>query len=286
MELILGTAGISAPYGILHLPSQRNSVDEWVSSLRDLRSLGFSGVDTAPVYGDAEELLGRAGVTVPIHTKLSPGVEPLQSLAQSLARIRRNRVSVLYFHETFSMEESQVQQIEVLASARGKFYDQLGASIYDEDEYDRALVVPEIDVIQVPFSVLDRRFGGGRLTAARAGGKHVLARSVFLQGTLLSDPHRLTPALSALAPSIARFREICEGWSTSPIAAALGYVKHMEGFSGVIVGAKSTAEASHVAEIFSEHIPSGLIQDLDSLVTPSWTVTDPRTWNSPEGRRE
>lgn len=280
MELILGTAGMSAPYGVLRPHAQMDSADEWVSSLGELQRLGFSAIDTAPVYGDSEELLGRAGVTIPIHTKLRPGLDPLQSLEQSLARIGRDRVSVLYFHDTFVADESQVERMALLASARGALYQELGASIYDEVEFERALAVPEIDVIQVPFNVLDRRFGAAWLAAARHEGKRVFARSVFLQGTLISCADRLPLALSTLAPSIAGFAEICEAWLTTPIAAALGYVKQKESFSGIIVGARSPKEARHLADLYSENIPSGLLRDIDSLTTPSWAVTDPRNWKA------
>lgn len=280
MELVLGTAGIAAPYGVLRRHAERGCVEEWPLSFRDLHRKGFSAIDTAPVYGDAEDVIGSAGVVIPIHTKLSPALHPIRSLEQSLVRLRRSRVSVVYFHDTLVMDESQVERLAVLASARGELYEELGASIYDEIEFDRALAVPQIDVIQVPSNVLDRRFGNARLDAARNAGKRVIARSVFLQGTLISDIDRLPLALSTLAPSIAMFREICEAWATSPILAALGYVRQKDRLSGITVGAKCPEEAFQLAELFAEPVPSGLLQDLESLPTPSWEMTDPRTWRA------
>ena len=281
LELVLGTAGMAAQYGVLHPQAQKVSADEWVLALEDLHRLGFTAVDTAPVYGDAEALIGRARVSIPIHTKLSPGLYPIQSLEKSLSRLKRNLVSVVYFHDNFVMDVSQAERVWLLDSARGTLFQELGASIYDEIEFERALAVPQIDVIQVPFNVLDRRFGGAWLTAANRAGKRIFARSVLLQGTLISDARRLPPVLWKLRPSITRFMDICESWSASPIAAAIGYVRQKESFAGIVLGARSPEEASHLADSFSEPLPLGLVRDLDSLATPSWEVTDPRTWKAP-----
>ena len=55
--------------------------------------VGVVELDTAPVYGEAENEIRHAGCTLPIHTKIDHTTGPATSLARSLERDGRPRVA-------------------------------------------------------------------------------------------------------------------------------------------------------------------------------------------------
>ena len=278
MHLILGTAGLSQGYGVLG--NQKDSPDfgDWIDALRNLDRLGFGAIDTAPVYGHAELTIGDANPSVLVHTKLNPGIEPIESLRHSLGRLKRTKVDVLYFHEKYLGDETQALAIEKLSEFRGLSFERLGVSIYDEREFESALDSPDIDVIQVPLSVLDRRFDEQKVALARSAGKAVIARSVFLQGLLIGGLGRIPQTLGHLRPPIEDFIEVCEGWRTSPLDAAIAFVRSRSDLHGVIVGARVPQELPELAQGFEAAVEKGLLEDLARLVPLSWPATDPRAW--------
>lgn len=280
MHLILGTAGLSRSYGVLDRRLDAADSGRWNEALRKLGDAGFSAVDTAPIYGTAELTIGEAKPLLSIHTKLRPDSEPVESVRHSLARLGREKVEILYFHERFLGDKSQALAISKLNEFRGLYFEELGVSIYDEPEFESALHNPDINVIQVPFSVLDRRFDDQKVAAARSAGKVVIARSVFLQGMLVSGLERLPHKLGVLRPSIDQFIRICEVWNTSPLAAAMAFVKSRQDLHGMIVGAREPWEIPGLARGFKTVVERGLLEDLRSLVFPSWPATDPRTWEA------
>jgi aryl-alcohol dehydrogenase-like predicted oxidoreductase len=280
MHLILGTAGLSQGYGVLGNQKECPDFGDWIDALRNLDRFGFGAIDTAPVYGHAELTIGEANPSVLVHTKLNPGIEPTQSLRHSLGRLKRAKVDVLYFHERYLGDESQALAIKKLNEFRGLSFEELGVSIYDEQEFESALDSPDIDVIQVPFSVLDRRFDEQKVALAHSAGKAVTARSVFLQGILIGGLGRIPRTLGHLRPSIKDFIEICEGWRTSTLDAAIAFVKSRRDFHGIIVGARAPHELPELAQGFEAPVEGGLLEDLAGLVPLGWPATDPRTWRA------
>ena len=93
MELILGTAQLTRPYGILHTdPISRDSPHD---ILRASKASGFGAVDTALIYGEAEEAIRDARLGMPIHTKIDPAVGGLASIRQSMKTLNVEAVDVV-----------------------------------------------------------------------------------------------------------------------------------------------------------------------------------------------
>jgi aryl-alcohol dehydrogenase-like predicted oxidoreductase len=67
MELLLGTAQFSGNYGALGTPA----VSDASALLEVVGSVGIRALDTAPVYGAAERMIGQTGWAGDIHTKFA-----------------------------------------------------------------------------------------------------------------------------------------------------------------------------------------------------------------------
>ena len=69
----------------------------------------------------------------------------------------------------------------------------IGISILNLDELEKALKNRDIDLIQLPFNVLENRWNKiiKKIYKARANGKIIQVRSIFLQGLLLTSDKKL-----------------------------------------------------------------------------------------------
>ena len=85
----------------------------------------------------------------------------------------------------------------------------LGVSIYSNDELEAAIEGSELDVIQLPFNVLDRSARKIELLKkARRRNKKVYARSAFLQGLFFMDPMGLPVKLLPLSEQLLRIQRL------------------------------------------------------------------------------
>ena len=277
-ELILGTAQLTRPYGITRTgPRQPNAPQRLLVAAS---RLGIRAIDTAPAYGEAEAVIGRHGWEGAVHTKLQRDVDPRVSLTASLTALRRDRVEVLYVHASEEVLNPERSVVTAAGELIGHGVDALGVSIYSEEEFDAAMRTPALTVIQVPLSVLDRRFGGAPAFAADQARVRIIARSVFLQGVLLADPPSLPRAVVGLAPFVASFRAIAAAHETTPAALALAWVRTRTCVDGVVIGVQDERELEEVVTAWRADANTDAIAEVDGLVLPAPALVDPRRWTT------
>jgi spore coat polysaccharide biosynthesis protein SpsF len=206
-ELTLGTAQL----GILNYgranKTGRPSREIAVQLVREALDRGISCIDTARAYDRAEQIVGEAlkgrGERVCVVTKLSP----FENLPDTAPEVQmRSAVEDSVFR---SCRELGLEQIPVLllhrwshrSSHHGAVWQRLlelksegviaalGASVSTPPEAEEALAEREIRHLQLPFNLLDRRWRSGRVPELATKRKiFIHARSVLLQGILVSDP--------------------------------------------------------------------------------------------------
>lgn len=280
MRIILGTAQLNRAYGAL------DSFRELSGPRRPLELLEFAersevlGYDTAPVYGDSEELLGMSELTKPIYTKLDPNLSVSESITRSKKRLSLEALYCVYLHEELVADSRQEKIFENLSGRLGDDVNEVGVSIYSLKEYELALEIPEVTVIQVPYGVLDRRFSPEILRRATNQGKRVLARSVLLQGLLTVSDESELRHFPELAPFINEFRQIAIAHSISPLTAAMAFAAQNLELSGLIVGARNTGALTAILRAAKFRISRKLESDLQSLALPDSGLVDPRKWES------
>lgn len=276
---MLGTAQLAQPYGVLaktDYPSRGREMD----LLRLAESCGFSAIDTSPVYGNAEELIGASQTQLEVHTKCHPNLSVEDSLRQSKESLGRENLDIVYLHESLEPNSEAVRKVRRLAQHVGDDVGAIGASIYEVDEFLTALDMPDISVIQIPMNILDRRFANPELlNRAFELGKRIFVRSVFLQGLLVTDAADLPPSLSPLIPYLDHINQVSQQSGVSRIRLALSYVLQFRGISGIIVGASLPYELETVALEFSRANPREVLDLLGEVEAAPWDLVDPRKWS-------
>ena len=246
MELILGTAQLTRRYGIV--ATVRDGADDGAGPdgrrgvagdlLRTAVDLGVTTLDTAPAYGDAETVIGASGLPFAVHTKLTPGLAPEDSLTSSLTRLRRDRVDVLYLHDPDAVHDRAL----LAAATRlvGDRVGMLGASVYTATAA-RAAADAGLGAVQVPLNILDRRIDDALLGELAAAGVRVLARSALLQG-LLADPGRGLGRVPGLDDALRSFARAATTLDRDPLELALGWVRARPAVRSVVLGAEDAGQ--------------------------------------------
>ena len=225
-------------------------------------AVGVRIVDTAADYGNAEATLGE--VLAPNHefrivTKVgwaddvgaaAGAPEELEAaLAKSLGRLKQESVHAVLFRRPDNLHgthRAAVRRWAASVKARG-LAAKIGVSLHTPEDADTLLAGLEVDIVQTPFNILDRRIiSRGRLERLKDAGIEVHARSVFLQGLLLMAPGDIPAELAAARPPVAAVHEAARQAGLSPLEAALGFVLGQEGIDCALVGAASADQAREI----------------------------------------
>jgi len=276
VDLILGTAQLTRPYGILQAGAAVSGSPQEV--LYAARDFGFVGVDTAPIYGEAEKVIGEAQTGLEIHTKIDPAVDGVTSIVQSRERLGVARLGVVYQHEVFDGSRHQLDTLERIRDESSGFVDSLGVSIYTRRELEMAVDAEVVRAIQLPLNVATSDFTESDFREAQSAGKRIYARSIFLQGVLTAAPEHLPPAVVGLQGFVREFHLLAEKWEMSPVQAAIAFVKSQEGLRGIVVGANTTDSVIEIARAFCRPSDSRFIDECREMRRPFSTATDPRNW--------
>ena len=244
-RLALGTAQFGLAYGLNNQAGQPSNAAV-AGVLATAQVAGITLLDTATAYGNSEARLGELvgdNPTFEIITKLpaGPPAQVAQHLAGSLARLRRERLYGVMFH-AFGQLRAEPAAWQALQAARTAGQVQrIGVSLYHPHEAEWLLTEGwDLDLVQVPYNVLDQRFAAV-LPRLAARGVEVHVRSAFLQGLLLRDPAGLPAFFQPLAPKLTQLRALTAAAGVPLPAALLLFAALAPGVARAVVGVDSVA---------------------------------------------
>jgi aryl-alcohol dehydrogenase-like predicted oxidoreductase len=261
-RLGIGTAALAVPYGA---PGAERPPPERSAARRTLlyaleRGLRF--IDTAPAYGEAEALVGEAlggredcGDCI-VATKLAippagwAALSPRETHAHvrasahaSLRVLRRERLEVLQIHNAQPAQAGAGPLMEALAELRAEgLVGSVGATVYGEASALAAIASPDVEVVQIAYSALDRRPERRVLPAAAAEKETVVARSLLLHGVLSPAGRDLRGPFAALGAATDALRQaLGVSWEELP-GAAVAFVASRPGIDCALLGPREEAE--------------------------------------------
>jgi aryl-alcohol dehydrogenase-like predicted oxidoreductase len=275
MKLILGTAQLARDYGDFEISSQRVFRQDAEELLNFALSRGITVLDTAPSYGLAERWIGELVSNFEVHTKVNDSRRMFESLRGSIRALRPNEVSVCYFHDSLTMNRWQQEFAEILEALASEAIS-LGASLYEIEEVDLVLRTPAIRVVQIPLSVIDRRFDDQIRAKLRESGKTVVVRSIFHRGWLTRTDlkwHGPKPRFREFLRELdALSRQI--GVETGHLA--MQWIKNLPDIDKVIVGARTRTQLEKSLAWWDQPIGASLDSAVSVLPEPPWSQLDLR----------
>lgn len=290
-QLVLGTAQFGMAYGATNTRGRISLVE--VDDILD-RAVqnGIMLVDTAPAYGESEEVVGAylrrnpqlGVVTKTLHFSGSritaAEIAALRSNVDlSQTRLGRSSLDAVLVHHGRDLCKpggDAIWSALVNLQAQGKIK-RIGVSIYDRDELEAILDRFNPSIVQVPLNVLDQRLdASGMLDTLRTRHVEIHARSVFLQGVLLAQQERAGHHFQRHAAVLSRYRQFLGDTGMSALAACLGYAMRVAAADRIVVGVSSLDELDEVLAALRK-IPAQL-PDFAGLACADPDLIDPRRW--------
>ena len=240
-KLALGTVQFGLDYGINNHRG-KISLAEVFDILTAASAAGIDTLDTARAYGESESVLGRYffqnGCNFKLVSKFD-GVDPeavAEVVTRSLFDIGSNYFYGYLIHDFESYRRSPGiwDRLKDLKAA-GKIK-KIGFSLYRQEELDYLEAKQlKIDILQVPYSVLDQRFER-HFERLHKAGIEIHTRSVFLQGLLFKAPEDLGGHFYKIRDKIKRLHEFAKAHGVSIAALCLNYSLLNGSVDKVIVG--------------------------------------------------
>ena len=290
--MTLGTVQLGLPYGIANAtgqPSQKVA-DEIV---RVAWEGGVRTFDTAQGYGESETVLGRVlsryglAEEAKIISKLSPNLKHDDTgmleniIRQSHIKLGVSSLAVLMFHREDHLPlldgavGERLRQIRCMG-----LFGSFGVSVYTPEAAVSSLNHPDVDVVQLPASLFDRRFeAAGVFALAAQLGKTIHIRSALLQGVLCMEPDALPVHLSQLKPFLQVFRMLCAEHSLPPASLALAWLLRRYPAAYVLFGAETPEQVKKNLDlpelndtffpVIESELESCLPPQLPELLNPS-----------------
>jgi aryl-alcohol dehydrogenase-like predicted oxidoreductase len=293
LPLVLGTAQLGLDYGVANRsgkPGLKKAGE--IVSLAWAQGIRF--FDTAQAYGESETVLGHCLAALAdsegeenlrVVTKLHPEVDPLDGgavLAAVEASVKRIKVKSLWgflLHREGLLEkgaESLRKVADLLKKERMiQFF---GISVYTPEKAIVALNTDGIDLVQLPFNILDQRaLRWGIFDLAKERNKIVFIRSVYLQGLLLIDPEHLPIGMSFAKDALMRFHRAARDCCISPKLLALSYVVLRARGALLVIGAEEPFQAKENVNLYRQ--AEGLaLPDLGFLSEEDPKLINPALW--------
>jgi len=285
MKLALGTAQFGSSYGVMNSLGQVELAN--VKKIIGLaRSSGLKTLDTAISYGNSEKLLGIAGVRdFELITKLpkapngSFNIETwvIQNIKASLLNLNSSKFYAVLFHHPDDLRGARGESIfNALNRLKGEgLIGKIGISIYDPCELIDLVNAFPLDLVQAPFSLVDRRLEeSGYLQILFDLGIEIHVRSIFLQGLLLAPKALIPDKFNRWSFLWTRWNEWLIANSIKPSHACIDFVSSFEQINRVIVGVNSVEHFKELIEGFGcvgQNWPPISSSDLDLI--------DPRRWD-------
>lgn len=284
MKLALGTVQLGLPYGINNTSGV--PVDEEIERIFTVaKSAGIKVIDTAIAYGDAEKKIGlHSGGDFKIITKLPAFPEGKYStlwlsdtVNASLERLKTHKLHGLLLHRPSQLLEkageglfTDLQKLKT----DGKV-EKIGISIYEPSELDSITQIFELDIVQAPLSILDRRLiETGWLSKLSNAGIEVHARSVFLQGLLLVEPSKRLSKFEPWNEILSKYDDWLKNSGLTALDACIRFVLSLREITNVIIGIDNANHLSEIIKASSGNIP--LIPD--DISSNDTKLINPLSW--------
>jgi len=290
MKYVLGTAQFGLNYGISNSTGKvSNSNIEQI--LRTAIHQGVNYLDTANVYGDAEEKIGKFFdltkqfklITKTAHTKEDYKIkENIQFIKKeliiSLDKMKRDKVDILLVHDTKDILNKEGSEffrslIEIKDSG---IANRIGVSVYTMQELSEILEKYSVDVVQLPLNVFNQNFlKSGILKELNRKGIEIHARSVFLQGLLLMKTSELNDYFNKIKVLHSSYQDVVFRNKLSLVEGALNFIKSVKEIDAIIFGVQDSTQLNEIIN----SLETKLIDiDYKNFSVDDESITNPSKW--------
>jgi aryl-alcohol dehydrogenase-like predicted oxidoreductase len=286
-KIILGTVQMGLNYGI------NNTVGKIPDTacfeiLNHAHDSGINTLDTAEVYGDAHELIGQFHTQFPqkkfkIITKLSSelaGLDIEDKVGGYLNQMHVEYIDVLMFHNFDSFFRNSKHLDSLIDLKSSGVINNIGVSVYTNEQLEFLLDKALIDVVQFPFNLLDNNFFRGKIIdSLKERGKVVHTRSVFLQGLFFKKLTNQSEIVKKVYNELLALHHLLEILNCTMEELALSYCLSQKNIDNVVLGIDSLSQLKSNLSASTYCINDDVHHKIEQLRVSDKNLLNPSLWN-------
>lgn len=267
-------ANSSPAYGAL------NSARLTAETLEAMWQEGFRRVDSAEAYQSADEILRQTSLNWEVQTKISLNEDLIsrESMQELVEKSTENqRIQTLLIHNPdFVYYPNSSKLLEMLKEITSSYgIERIGISIYRPQELAQVSNWDLIEVVQFPHNPFDANCLEWFESNPPRANLTLQARSIFLQGLLVTNPTIKTDIPRALLDEVHEWHAWLGHRNISAIHYCVDYAVNSERLDEIVVGVES---ASQGAEILNYINSTEVLEKYQRRIDPA--ITDPRMWKN------
>lgn len=282
-KIELGSAQFGLNYGVNN--GKKVSKEEANKIHKFLLNKGSYLIDTAPSYGDSESVVEDIiKKDTRVVTKLLPMSkhtpdEIIKGIESSHSKYG-SKLYGLILHDSNDLFDSKFKSvIDYLNGIRGCAI-KVGASVYNPLDLMRIYDVLEIDMIQMPFNILDQRASDSTLiNLITKQNIEVHVRSIFLQGLLLMGGN-IPLSLESVMPYLKSVENFAKNRGLSVYELCILYVFKQSWVKHVVIGLDNLIQAEILIStvIKMSKVDSNSNIDFKELACTDMNLINPAKW--------
>ncbi len=272
-KIVIGTAQFGKVYGINNINKNPLKTSVVKLILKNLSKNGINHLDNAEGYGFKINILGKKNFT--IDTKIL--ICKRNSLEHNLKKIIENykkknlKISSIYIHnpKLIFTKYGKIIYKNLKYLKKKKLFKNIGVSVYDLKLLKKIVSKLKIDVVQLPYNILDRRFEN-YFKILKKKKILIYARSVFLQGALLSKKSNKINK----SKEVKKFHNFTKKNRVSNLYTCIEFVIKNKLINKVVVGIDNNNQLKQILRFKLQNKNLSL----NDLQTNNLKIIDPRYW--------
>lgn len=285
-KLILGTAQLGLKYGINNEFGKPSSYDSF-KILNTAYDSGIKTLDTAESYGNSHKLIGsfikKFNKKFKIITKFSEYTteDDIETkLFDFLNQLNVDYIDTLMFHN-YDLYYKSKKIIKKLIHFKSKgLIKKIGVSIYKNSEAIKIKNDTNIDVIQLPFNLLDNhKKRGDIINQLKSKNKIVHVRSVFLQGLFfVKDSESLI--FLKLKKYIKKIQKIASSNNMDISTLALNYPYCYDNIDNLLIGTETNDQLLMNLKSLNLKISNSIFNEINLINVKNNDFLNPSLWKT------
>jgi len=285
-KLVLGTVQFGLNYGINNFKGKLNSKE-----IKQTLDLAYENkiltLDTAEIYGDSHERIGEYHKKNQKKFKIISKYSSLRNdlpkniidrVAKNLTILNSRMLYCYMFHNFKDYKHLfELYRGDLLYLKRNGLINKLGVSLHSNKEITEVIKNDEIDLIQLPFNLLDNSNArAGVLKKAKKSGIEIHTRSVFLQGLFFKDPNKLMGNLTILRDDLCKINRLVSSKNISDLA--LNYACSKDYIDSVLIGVDGVDQLKANIECVQNNACKNIHSKVDEIVVKNRFMLNPSNW--------
>ena len=277
-RIIIGSANFTQRYGA---DSTKVNIDEIKKILNLAKKNKIYEIDSAEAYLKDKKIFIDTNKKFKFSTKILPDAK-WESLEYCQAKLEKhfkifnfNNINVVFFHDfkiLFSKNGYKIfKNLEYLK--KKKYFKKIGISIYETSCLNRLVNSYDLDVVQCPYNILDKRIlTTGWFDKLKKIDIEIYARSIFLQGLLVNKAIYKKKSFKKWKKKISMWFQSLENNNISPIDYCLSDIL-VNDFDKIIIGINNFDSLKEIINFRKVDI-----NKMSHLKINDYKLIDPRKW--------